>query len=86
MARVTSVTGDRQTRGIRGYQKFWDAGWDADWDWGVQSGKGLSLRACASAWLLAASRLVVGSSRARIPQLVQKVSASANRTMRLAST
>ena len=45
-----------------------------------------SLSASAREAALAASRLVVGSSSARMPQLRQKVSARAKRMMRHAST
>ena len=43
-------------------------------------------RACASPALFGSSRLVVGSSRASMPQLRQKVSASARRITIAAST
>lgn len=46
----------------------------------------ISLSAAASDSTLARSRLVVGSSRARMPQLTQKDSASARRMTREAST
>lgn len=45
-----------------------------------------STSACARDSILSLSRLVVGSSRARIPQLRQKVSASARRMIREANT
>lgn len=45
-----------------------------------------SWRERANAWTLSVSRFVVGSSRAIIPQSIPKDSASARRTIRLAST
>tara|TARA_B100000524_G_C23337544_1_gene257130 strand:- start:45 stop:236 length:192 start_codon:yes stop_codon:yes gene_type:complete len=42
--------------------------------------------ACAKLFELAASRFVVGSSSARMPQLMQNDSASANRMTRQART
>jgi len=46
----------------------------------------MALSASARLWELSASRLVVGSSSARMPQFRQKVSASARRMMRQART
>ena len=45
-----------------------------------------STRACARDSMFSLSRLVVGSSRARMPQFRQKVSARARRMMREART
>lgn len=57
----------------------WKLAWAARWAM-------IWRRASAREALLASSRLVVGSSSARMPQFRQKVSASASRMIKHAST